>query len=143
MATTINFPPTPSVDDTYVYGNITYVWDGTIWHPQYISDAKVVGITQLSDELTAVVDMATGTEVDWSLGIQFLKTMTGDTTLTFANTVDGKTISLIIDGNFVLTLPAGIVVDDLSAWDGTATNVLHITCINNVTPLYSVTSKAY
>lgn len=143
MATNINFPSSPIVDDTYVYSGITYVWDATRWHAQYISDDKVVGIAQLSDELTAVVDMGVGTEVDWSLGIQFLKTMTGNTTVTFVNTVDGKTISLVIDGNFTLTLPSGIVVDDLVAWDGTQTNVLHITCINNVTPLYSVATKSY
>jgi len=31
MATTIDFPTGPSVDDIYTYGDIDYKWDGTRW----------------------------------------------------------------------------------------------------------------
>jgi len=52
MATSINFPVAPSVDDTYTYGNTTYVWNGTVWYPQYGENT----LSALTDtELSSVV----------------------------------------------------------------------------------------
>lgn len=47
MATAINFPDTPTVNDEYTYGSITYKWDGTRWSPiQQPDNPKItVGIT--------------------------------------------------------------------------------------------------
>jgi hypothetical protein len=38
----------------------------------------------------------TGTDIDWSLGTTYYKTIAADTTFTFSNIVEGKTITVII-----------------------------------------------
>jgi hypothetical protein len=53
MATTINFPSTPSVNQTYTYGTTTYVWDGIRWHPEYTSSFEVIQLA-VSDETSAI-----------------------------------------------------------------------------------------
>jgi len=47
MATSINFPDSPSVDDEYTYSGQTYVWDGTRWYgkPQPDNPQITVGTT--------------------------------------------------------------------------------------------------
>lgn len=37
MATTINFPDTPSVDDEYTYQSLTYKYNGVAWFPKVTS----------------------------------------------------------------------------------------------------------
>lgn len=32
MSTTINFPDSPTIDQEYTYGNVTYRWDGEHWN---------------------------------------------------------------------------------------------------------------
>jgi hypothetical protein len=56
MSTTINFPDSPSVDDTYNYGDVTYKFDGTRWY--------VVGaaISVTFETLDAVGDVGTGAD---------------------------------------------------------------------------------
>ena len=38
----INFPNSPELNDEYVYGQTTYVWDGTVWNVEY---SQIVGAT--------------------------------------------------------------------------------------------------
>jgi hypothetical protein len=45
MATTIDFPATPAIGDTYVYGTTTYIWGGERWYPAYIKGLQVSVIT--------------------------------------------------------------------------------------------------
>lgn len=97
-------------------------------------NALAVGVAELKTELKATSSLS-GTVVDWDLGIQFEKTLTANTTLTFSDVQEGKTISLIIDGNYTLTLPTG-VKGDLSAYDGTKTNVIQIYCHDSTTPTF-------
>ncbi len=101
---------------------------GLIWQ------ALAVGVAELKTELKATSALS-GTVVDWDLGIQFEKTLVANTTLTFSDVQEGKTISLIIDGDYTLTLPTG-VKGDLSAYDGTKTNVIQIYCHDSATPTF-------
>ena len=32
MATSINFPDNPTIDETYTYSGTTYIWNGTTWN---------------------------------------------------------------------------------------------------------------
>jgi len=70
--------------------------------------------------------------VDWNDGILFEYTMTGATTVQFENILIGKTITLVIDGNYTLTLPSGVDVADLTSFDGTRTNYIQIHCVDDV-----------
>lgn len=115
---------------------------GVKWASNTPADNSV-GITQLAAELKTVVALGAGTAVNWSSGIQFEKTMTTNTTLTFSNVVEGKTITLVIDGNYTLTLPTGVDTGDLTDFDGTKTNVIHIYCHDSTTPKFSTSLRAY
>ena len=98
-----------------------------------------VGSAELKAELKATVDLGnvvTTQDVDWDLGIHFLLTMTGATTLTFSNVLQGKTITLEVDGNFVLTLPTGFSATALDDFDGTLTNYIQVYCANSSSPIY-------
>ena len=45
MATSIDFPNSPTTGDTYTYGITTYIWDGAIWHAEY----QLKALTALTD----------------------------------------------------------------------------------------------
>ena len=46
--------------------------------------------------------------IDWSLGEMFTKTMTGNTTFTFSNLVEGKRIKVFLTGAFTPAFPATV-----------------------------------
>ncbi len=94
----------------------------------------VVDTDNLATELKAESAIS-ALDVDWSDGIHFTKTLVGNTILTFSNFTVGKTISLEIDGNFTLTLPAG-VEGDLSGFDGALTNIIQLYCVDAGTPKF-------
>lgn len=94
----------------------------------------VVDTDNLADELKAESAIS-ALDVDWSDGIHFTKTLSGNTTLTFSNFTVGKTITLEIDGNFTLTLPVG-VEGDLSGFDGALTNIIQLYCVDAGTPKF-------
>ena len=102
------------------------------------------GITQLATELKATA-AATTTNVNWSDGVQFPVPMVADTTLTFSNIVQSKSILLVVTGNHNLTLPVGV---DAADWQpdfvGTNTNYIQLYCVDSVTPVFLTTiiSKA-
>ena len=89
-----------------------------------------IGSAELKPELKATVPMGTGTVVDWAAGIQFEKTLTADTTLSFSNVLQGKTITLVVAGNYAMTLPSGFDPDDLEDFDPTMVNYIQIYCAN-------------
>lgn len=64
MATTINFPSSPAIGNTYVYGNVTYSFNGTRWHP--------LTILGLSDLLSVVTPVGTTHTVNTSISKNFL-----------------------------------------------------------------------
>ena len=68
--------------------------------------------------------------------------MIGATTLTFSNLIQGKTLSLVVTGDEVLTVPTGFDSEDLSGFDGTKTNYIQIYCANSSTPVFTAGLKA-
>ena len=81
-------------------------------------------------------------DVDWSLGIHFIKVMGENTVLTFSNVTEGKTITLEVSGNYTLTLPTGVSVDDLADFNGAETNYIQLYCANADTPIYLAALKS-
>ena len=100
--------------------------------------ADSIGIAELKPSLKAEVNLLTGNDIDFSLGIQYLKTLTGNTTLTFSNLTIGKTITLVVSGNFTLTFPVSVDVNDLSSYDGTKTNYIQMYCVSSSVVLVSL-----
>ena len=93
--------------------------------------SQSIGSAELKDELKkADVALGTSTQVDWALGIQFSKTLTANTTLTFTNVLAGKSITLVVSGNYTLTLPSGFDADELADYDSSKTNYIQIYCAN-------------
>lgn len=72
--------------------------------------------TTLGLTTTGVVDASATAEIDWQLGTVFTKTLSFNTTFTFANIVHGKTIQMRITGAFGygINWPAGVT------WAGSA-----------------------
>lgn len=61
MATTINFPDNPSVNDTYVYGDVTFKFDGERW---YVLGAST--LTLSNGKVLVGDETGKAVEVDWS-----------------------------------------------------------------------------
>ena len=90
------------------------------------------------DLLNAVsVDIA-ASDVDFSAGQVFTKTLSTNTTLTFSNASVGETKDLVVSGNFSLTLPAEANVL-YGAYDGTVSNLVQIVCTQTGPAVYWVT----
>lgn len=101
--------------------------DGTNWtsSTMAMSDSSVT-YSKLATDLTGIVAIS-ASDVDWSAGAIFTKTLTGNTTLTFSNYQLDKIIVLEITGNFSLTFPA--TVNILSGvYDGTLANYITLHC---------------
>ena len=52
----------------------------------------------------------TASDIDWSTGNVFYKSISGNTTFTFSNDADGQTIvvGILSTGSFTVTWPAGV-----------------------------------
>jgi len=109
-------------------------------HTHDLSDS--IGVAELKPELKASTDLV-GLDVDWDDGIQYSYTMSAATELTFSNILEGKTIMLVIDGDYTLTLPTGVNTVDLINFDGTKTNYIQIYCVDDSTPLFISGLKNY
>ena len=115
------------------------ITDYTITKSQ-ISDF-VVNIADLGDALSGSFTLPTGdNEIDFEAYIHFDKTLDSNWVPTFTNPVKGKMITIIATGGTTntLTLPAS-VKGDISAFDCTLTNQLQMYCLDDTTPVYSVT----
>lgn len=75
----------------------------------------------------------TGTDVSWKAEPIRTKTLTAATTLTFSSLIVNKTITLLITGNYALTLPAS-VKKITGEYDGTKSNLIQFLCVNTATP---------
>lgn len=69
------------------------------------------------------------TNVDWSTGAIFTKTLTAATTLTFSNLQANKTITMLVTGNYTLTLPT-YCKRIAGTYAGTVANYLQFHCTN-------------
>lgn len=45
----ISFPTSPALNDTYVYGGRTYIWDGTAWKPQSEASVGAEALTRVEE----------------------------------------------------------------------------------------------
>lgn len=64
--------------------------------------------------------------IDWSLGSVFTKTLAANTTFTFSNLKNGRSILVLLDGSagsYTVTWPAGILWPGGTAHSMTATGV--------------------
>jgi len=128
MATSINLPDNPVLNEPYVYGSITYKWNGTQW---FVYEINYVDYDELSVGLKAIVAL-TAAEIDWNLGIEFTKTLTGTTTLTDANLVKGKVIVLYITGDYSITFPSYYdIMKGSETYDGTVQNTITVHCVES------------
>lgn len=99
----------------------------------------VITVNKLATSLKGIVSLGNvsgAVTIDCSLGIHFNLNMIGATSLNITNPQAGKTITLVVTGNFTLTQPSS-VKGDWSGFDGTKTNQIQIYCIDSATPIYS------
>jgi len=90
------------------------------------------------DLLNAVSVDISASDVDFSAGQVFTKTLSVDTTLTFSNASVGETKDLVITGDFSLTLPAEANII-YGTYDGTVSNLVQIVCTQTGPAVYWVT----
>lgn len=90
------------------------------------------------DLLNSVSVDISGTEVDFSAGQVFTKTIGANTTLTFTNFSIGEVKDLVISGDYTLTLPAAANVIT-GVYDGTKDNLIQVLCTSSSPAQFWVT----
>jgi hypothetical protein len=60
----INFPDSPSVNDTHTVGDKTWVWDGTVWSVVVGAVPTTISELTISNDLTVLGDITVGGTVD-------------------------------------------------------------------------------
>ena len=90
------------------------------------------------DLLNAVSVSITASDVDFSAGQVFTKTLTTSTTLTFSNFNVGETKDLVISGDYALNLPAECNIV-YGVYDGTVDNLIQVVCTQKSPAQYFVT----
>jgi len=104
-------------------------------------DTSSVSLGMLAASFKTIVALS-GTSVDWSAGQVFTKTLSGDTTLTFANVSTGMQINLVIDGNYTLTLPTSVKeLNGASTYDGSGEHLISIVSTNGSTEQFATINK--
>jgi hypothetical protein len=98
-----------------------------------LSDARTpadssVTYAKLATSLTSRQAVSTSA-INWSLGGVYTKTLTAATTFTFSNLQLNKTITLVVSGNYTITLPA-YCKKISGTYDGTVTNYIQFHCTN-------------
>ncbi len=73
--------------------------------------------------------VVTGTQLDWASASVFTKTITGATTFTFTNLVINKVITLVLTGNYAITLPANCR-KIAGTYNGLIDNYIQFHCTN-------------
>ena len=87
-----------------------------------------VSYAKLATSLTSRQAVSTS-EIDWSLGGVYTKTLGSATTFTFSNLQLNKTITLVISGNYTITLPS-YCKRISGTYDGSALNYIQMHCSN-------------
>lgn len=93
----LNFPASPSVNDTYTANGQTYKWDGTLWVPLTGDNLSAMAGLAVTDGNFAVGNGSTwvaesGATARTSLGLGTAATMTGPSG-TIVGTTDTQTLS--------------------------------------------------
>ena len=116
-----------------------HIADSNITTAKIAADA--VTYAKLGAEFTTAAALS-GTSVDWATATTFTKTISGDTTLTFANVSTGMQINLVISGNHALTLPASVKeLTNASTYDGSGENLISIVSTNGNTEQFATINK--
>ena len=121
----INFPNSPSTNDTFTAGSITYKWDGTKWIGLGLTpvDRLVEGSNSL---------IITSNDLLWSGGKVGINSSSPSTTLSVGGTVTATTFSG--DGSNLSNLPSGAPVG------GATTNTVFFENDKTVEVNYQITS---
>jgi len=81
------------------------------------------------------------TDVDWTASSVFTKTCTAPITLTFSNVKTGMVKTLVIDGDYAITWPAGVKWLN-GLYSGTATkNIIQLISTNDDTEIFGTISN--
>ena len=89
------------------YGFIVGSGGGSGSLPNPIPSATVTTLT-IGNVIPPATNAISASEIDWSLAFTHSKTLSANTTFTFANTVDGKTIIVFVTNtasNYTVTWP--------------------------------------
>lgn len=81
---------------------------------------------KLAPDLTSR-NLVSAADIDWNAGGVFAKTVTGATTFTFSNLRLNKVITLVMTGDYAITLP-GYCRKISGTYDGTRLNYLQLHC---------------
>lgn len=88
-----------------------------------------VTYAKIASDLTSR-QAVSASDINWSAGGVYTKTLTAATTFTFSNLQLNKVITLVASGNFTITLPA--YCKRISGeYDGSTTNYIQFHCTNN------------
>lgn len=68
-------------------------------------------------------------DIDWSAGGVFTKTLSGNTTFTFSNLQLNRIITLVVSGNYTLTLPSSCKRIS-GTYSGSGSNYIQFHCTN-------------
>jgi hypothetical protein len=110
-------------------GNVL-VSDGTNWTSGAVSlGDQIVSYSKLATDLVSSV-VISASDVDWSLGAVYTKTLTTDTTLTFSNYKLDKNIVLVISGNYTLSLPTTTILLG-GIYYGSVLNYISLHCVDD------------
>jgi hypothetical protein len=94
---------------------------------QQIAD-KSINYSKIDDDLKSSTAISAA-DIDWSAAGVFTKTLTAATTFTFSNLQLNKVITVVLTGNFVVTLPTYVKVIS-GEYDGTVANYIQFHCTN-------------
>lgn len=107
---------------------------------------EVMNLSYAKDTSYFMNSVLSGVDIDWEQGSLFYKNISGATTFTFSNVVEGKVISLAVEnttgGSLTIAFPAGIYKDPTIALSVLAgkTNVYTFVRVNNKTYVSYITS---
>lgn len=121
----IDFPASPSVDDTFTSGGVTYTWDGTVWAASgsaafaaktgdtFTGDVTINAALSIDGPVEQAAEAVAALNIDCSLGNYFTKAVSADSTFTFSNVpATGKaysfTLELDITGDRTITWPTEV-----------------------------------
>lgn len=112
------------------FGDGTGTWTSLSNYTTPVADGSVSPV-KLDNEFKTTVALS-GTDVDWSSGVRFTKTITAVETLTFSNLHVGMKL-LEITGDFAITLPTGFTYAG-GTRASLGASLIQVVCTDTTTP---------